>query len=828
MTSTATVSIIITCYNYGHFLQECVESVLVQDYPHWEAIIVDDGSTDNSEDVARTLVSRCPAKLRYLKLENGGVSRARNIGIEHTSGEYILPLDADDILLPSALSDYVQCIESDPNYGFAYGCLDMLGNLPGEPTQWLPGPFSWKLFRFENLASVTSLWKRSLFEDGVHFREGFFFEDWDLWLQVIERGCPGGYVPVPTFQCRTHLDGRTSFARYFHTQGLAQQIEANKKLFSSQENRMYAETVLHTAPESYAKPTFLFCTPQDPKVSGEYITSLAPLLEHLVHEKYFVAVFGNANQVPHVPKGVYVINLQDEWADKILATQAGCQGKNTIVISHGRAHGILRGLHQQLSISLVVSHGEHIPGISDYTLKYLPSGILVDSPGVNIFDPPVIHSTLKSFSDWLAARATERHERKKEAHAEHRKKQLALANAHVPSGNQNFTPDKNDASIIVPTRNVEPARLRRCLESIRNSSFQSSLPIIVSDYGSHTDSLAKIRSVCSEFGATLIESHTREPWSRSRALNIGARHATTKWLIFTDADMIFSPQLLACWEMYRASFGETSFYLAQCKKLPPIQKYPDQITHASYAELSSQGRLFENYGHGGFQVIERKMFHTVGGFNESYTLWGSEDSDLSTRLEALGKHYIWLHPGLLLHQWHIKDVDEAQAVANREHFDEVRLYNEIHPNDSSWGQITTQESKEYESFGPLPLEQESRSKKLESAMLSEPLSDAELIDCLIAWGQDCLTRKQVESAAETFEDILTLDQNNIIGLMGLSSVYTLRGSLQRAAHLAYLILRKDPTNEHAKNILSSIRDTYDGYYAYIDNKNESHVTQLQA
>ncbi|MCB0333613.1 MAG: glycosyltransferase family 2 protein, partial [Bdellovibrionales bacterium] len=574
MANKSTVSIIITCYNYGHFLEECVASVLAQDYHHWEAIIVDDGSKDNTEQIASGLVHRNPHKLTYLKLENGGVSRARNIGIEQTSGEYILALDADDILHPTALSEYVRCIESDPNYGFAYGCLDMLGSLPGEPTQWLPGPFSWKLFRYENLASVTSLWKRTFFDDGVRFRDGFFFEDWDLWLQIIERGYPGGYIPVPTFLCRTHLDGRTSFARYFHTQALAQQLHANKKLFSSEQNRMYAETVLFNAPTSFAKPTFLFLTSQDAKVSGAYIAKNQPLLEHLVSEKYFVALMGNINNVPHLPKGVYAINLQDEWADKIIASQVSGQGKNTIVITQRRDSGLIRGVKQQLPISLILSHEEHLSGISDYTLKYLPPGILIDSPGLNIFDPPKIHSTLKSFTDWASRVATERHIVKQDAYADHRKKQLQLAQSEISPASPSIIDGENDATLIIPTRNVDPDRLKRCMQSIRKNTFQGNLSIIVSDYGSCAKALAETKSLCTQFGATLIQSKTRQEWSRGRALNIGAKHATTKWIIFTDADMIFSPHLLACWEMYRSTFGDTSFYLAQCKKLPPIQNFP--------------------------------------------------------------------------------------------------------------------------------------------------------------------------------------------------------------------------------------------------------------
>ena len=89
------ISIIVPCYNQAQYLDECLQSVLDQTYQDWECIIVNDGSPDNTEEVAKKWVEK-DRRFIYLLKENGGVSSARNFGIEKANGEWILPLDGDD------------------------------------------------------------------------------------------------------------------------------------------------------------------------------------------------------------------------------------------------------------------------------------------------------------------------------------------------------------------------------------------------------------------------------------------------------------------------------------------------------------------------------------------------------------------------------------------------------------------------------------------------------------------------------------------------------------------------------------------------------------
>src|SRR4051794_31418414 len=114
------ISIVITCYNIGAFLEEALQSALAQTYPDFEVIVVDDGSTDNA---TLALLDRLPAqpRLRILRTPNKGVAHARNYGITKASGDYILPLDADDRILPSYLACAASVLDQQPEVGFV-GC----------------------------------------------------------------------------------------------------------------------------------------------------------------------------------------------------------------------------------------------------------------------------------------------------------------------------------------------------------------------------------------------------------------------------------------------------------------------------------------------------------------------------------------------------------------------------------------------------------------------------------------------------------------------------------------------------------------------------------
>jgi glycosyltransferase involved in cell wall biosynthesis len=106
----ATVSVIIPTYNRAHLVSQSIESVLAQTYPDHEIIVVDDGSTDNTAAVVKAYGDR----VRYVQTTNGGTGHARNVGMQHARGKYLMFLDSDDLLYPYALAVETRLLEQFP------------------------------------------------------------------------------------------------------------------------------------------------------------------------------------------------------------------------------------------------------------------------------------------------------------------------------------------------------------------------------------------------------------------------------------------------------------------------------------------------------------------------------------------------------------------------------------------------------------------------------------------------------------------------------------------------------------------------------------------
>jgi len=127
MTEGPLVSVIIPVYNYARYLAEAVESVLSQTYKQLEVIVVDDGSTDESGEVARSFADR---GVRYCHQVNAGIGPARNTGVEVAQGDFIAFLDADDRWPVTKIERQLRAFESDPTLDMVFGQAAQLQNGP--------------------------------------------------------------------------------------------------------------------------------------------------------------------------------------------------------------------------------------------------------------------------------------------------------------------------------------------------------------------------------------------------------------------------------------------------------------------------------------------------------------------------------------------------------------------------------------------------------------------------------------------------------------------------------------------------------------------------
>ena len=201
------VSVIIPCYNHAIFLPEAVESVVNQTYKNWECIIVNDGSPDDTSEVAKSIInSHKDQKISLVEKTNGGLADARNAGINQSSGEYILCLDADDKIGASFLEDSVVILQAKPEVGFVYTDVQYFG---AKNEQISYGDFNPNIFLRNNQATATSMFRRKVFDcvGGYKTVMNGGLEDWEFWISAYENGWQGYRLAKACFYYRQHATG---------------------------------------------------------------------------------------------------------------------------------------------------------------------------------------------------------------------------------------------------------------------------------------------------------------------------------------------------------------------------------------------------------------------------------------------------------------------------------------------------------------------------------------------------------------------------------------------------------------------------------------------
>lgn len=198
------VSIIVPCYNQAHFLNESLISVLNQTYTNWECIIVDDGSPDNTKEVAESWLKK-DNRFVYFEKENGGLSSARNAGIKASKGEFILPLDADDIIHKAFLEKLVPELENNSELAIVT-CYSkfFLKHIDNIIHELKPEGTTYHAILFENKIIATSLYRKACWEDVGGYDETMKkgFEDWEFWIAITKNGLEFKFVEEFLFYYR--------------------------------------------------------------------------------------------------------------------------------------------------------------------------------------------------------------------------------------------------------------------------------------------------------------------------------------------------------------------------------------------------------------------------------------------------------------------------------------------------------------------------------------------------------------------------------------------------------------------------------------------------
>jgi glycosyltransferase involved in cell wall biosynthesis len=183
------ITILIDTFNYGHYIEKAIESVLEQDFPEdqFEIVVVDDGSTD---DTAKR-VMKYGKRVRYLFKPNGGQASAFNLGIKEANAEIIALLDADDYFLPGKLSRILQEFQRHPNVGMLYHGFLKLEELSGSFEELTVAPLSGSVLestdiqvRYQPFPTSCLVFRRAVIQQALPVPEGITIQA-DTYLNLL-------------------------------------------------------------------------------------------------------------------------------------------------------------------------------------------------------------------------------------------------------------------------------------------------------------------------------------------------------------------------------------------------------------------------------------------------------------------------------------------------------------------------------------------------------------------------------------------------------------------------------------------------------------------
>ena len=182
------ISIIVPCYNSEATLDLTLKSIFNQNFQDWEAIIVNDGSIDFTEEIAKKWTEK-DKRFKYFSKENGGLGKARNFGIQRAQGIYILPLDSDNLVEENFVTKAIDIFEEKPDVGVVHGYAEYFGEKTGI---WEINNFNLQSMLIQNYIDACAIFRKDLWQKTGGYDENMPYqghEDWEFWLSLHSIGC---------------------------------------------------------------------------------------------------------------------------------------------------------------------------------------------------------------------------------------------------------------------------------------------------------------------------------------------------------------------------------------------------------------------------------------------------------------------------------------------------------------------------------------------------------------------------------------------------------------------------------------------------------------
>jgi len=330
------VSVITPCFNHGLPLRECVESIRRQTYPDVELIVIDDCSTaEETKSYLRELDGDDVKVLRMRR--NSGPSAARNLGISQASGRYVLPFDADDILLPDAIERLVSQLQAAGEHvGFIYQNCQYCGNRE----DYFEAPvFNPYLLACENYISVCALIDRNVFDLGFSYAEDIVFghEDWDFFLTLAEHGIHGEPARGKTMLYRKEGFTRSDLVEWTGAPLRDEAAARHPRLFAT-DTADSPKAALSTSLKARWAPALSLIATQPLDVAGvAWVAALARLGEQIFED--FELLVALDQEITYPPQGppIHILpaRLAKRPAELLAHALEVSRGRNVIVT--GRA-----------------------------------------------------------------------------------------------------------------------------------------------------------------------------------------------------------------------------------------------------------------------------------------------------------------------------------------------------------------------------------------------------------------------------------------------------------------------------------------------------------
>ena len=238
------VSVIIPCYNYAHYLYEAVTSVTGQTFQNFEIIIVNDGSTDNTIEVAEDLIASLPGHIiRLISTTNSGnPAFPRNTGVQESRGSYILFLDADDMIMPTFLEECVSVLDKMPTASIVY--TDQIYFDANK--NWAVPTHDYDFVKLlnANFMSYCSLFRKNVWDDVGGVPTDVGYEDWDFWIMSGLQRHYAQRIPKYLFCYRQHETGRFKNDLILRDQYLkAQIVLKHSEVYPAETVRLAEKTI---------------------------------------------------------------------------------------------------------------------------------------------------------------------------------------------------------------------------------------------------------------------------------------------------------------------------------------------------------------------------------------------------------------------------------------------------------------------------------------------------------------------------------------------------------------------------------------------------------